>query len=371
MQCRESAKFQRWQSKRIVTLLGAIRFTRPYYYCTHCRSGQFPRDVALGLDASDQTRGAAEVIALAGALGGFAEAATKTLPKLSGLRLSESTVERTTERVGAEIGVRLAAGETFGSTPVWDWQADADGKTCAFVSADSTGVGMQGPGGVSADGRMAAVAMAYNAGVSGAVRYVSGLTGGLAALAEPLRRQAAQVGMDRAERWVAISDGGAGIEDWLRSNFPRVEVVILDFYHAAEHLCDWAKALHPNDEEAADQLGGEWCHRLKHEGGRAVLAALRTVTLPGRSTALRESHRQLLVYFENQIHRMDYPSYRAKGWPIGSGPVEAACKQVVGQRLKGSGMRWSEAGADAVCHLRALFRSELGQWDAYWTSLAA
>ncbi len=50
--------------------------------------------------------------------------------------------------------------------------------------------------------------------------------------------------------------------------------------------------------------------------------------------------------------------------------MEAACKQVVGQRLKGSGMRWSEAGADAVCHLRALFRSEKGQWDAYWASLA-
>ncbi len=61
----------------------------------------------------------------------------------------------------------------------------------------------------------------------------------------------------------------------------------------------------------------------------------------------------------------------AKGWLIGSGPVEAACRQVVGQRMKGSGMRWGAAGADAVCHLRALFRSEKGQWDDYWASLAA
>ena len=68
---------------------------------------------------------------------------------------------------------------------------------------------------------------------------------------------------------------------------------------------------------------------------------------------------------------MDYPLYRSKGWLIGSGPVEAACKQVVGQRMKGSGMRWGEAGADAVCHLRALFRSEKTQWDDYWASLAA
>ena len=68
---------------------------------------------------------------------------------------------------------------------------------------------------------------------------------------------------------------------------------------------------------------------------------------------------------------MDDPEYRSKGWLIGSGPVEAACKQVVGQRLEGTGMRWSEGGADAVCHLRALFRGENGQWDAYWASLAA
>jgi hypothetical protein len=51
--------------------------------------------------------------------------------------------------------------------------------------------------------------------------------------------------------------------------------------------------------------------------------------------------------------------------------VEAACKQVVGQRMKGSGMRWGEAGADAVCHLRALFRSEKTQRNDYWTSRAA
>src|SRR5439155_22976787 len=116
--------------------------------------------------------------------------------------------------------------------------------------------------------------MIWNAGVPGRVRYACGLFGGLAALAGPLRRQGGQVGMDRAERWVGISDGGAGIEDWLRQNFPRVEAVILDFYHAAEHLNDWAKALHPGDPEAARPFVTPWCHRLKHEGGAVVQAAL-------------------------------------------------------------------------------------------------
>lgn len=352
-----------------MTAVGEVAVTRPYYYCPHCRAGHSPRDAALGLTAADLTRGAAELAALAGALSSFGEAAEKTLPKLAGLRVSESTVERTAERAGADVGRRLAAGDTFGPSAPWDWATDADGKTCAYVAADLTGVGMQGPSGAAADGRMAAVGMVWNPGAAGRVRYVCGLTGGLAALADPLRRQAAQVGMDEAERWVGISDGGAGIEDWLRANFPRVEAVILDFYHAAEHLCGWAKAVHPVGAEA-DRVAGEWCHRLKHEGGAAVLAGLRGIDVSGRSAEGREAHRELLVYFTNQVHRMDYPTYRARGWLIGSGPVEAACKQVVGARLKGTGMRWGEAGADAVCHLRALFRSEKGQWDACWSTLA-
>jgi hypothetical protein len=217
---------------------------------------------------------------------------------------------------------------------------------------------------------MAAVAMVWNPGQSGQARYVSGLVGGLAALATPLRRQAHQVGMDQAQRWVAISDGGAGIEEWLQSNFPRVEAVILDFYHAAEYLNDWARAVHPGNETASGAMAAQWCHRLKHEGGAVVLAELRSHDVSRHSAAAREEHQKVLGYFANQVHRMDYPTYRSKGWPIGSGSVESACKQVVGQRLKCAGMRWSEAGADAMCHLRALFRSEIGQWDAFWTALA-
>lgn len=343
---------------------------RAYYHCPHCHHGHCPRDAALGVTAVCLSRGATEAVALAGALSSFAEAAQKTLPKLAGLVVSESTVERTTERVGQDVGTRLAEGQAFGKTEAWEWSKDAEGKSVAYVSADATGVGMQGANGSAAEGRMAGVGMIWNAGNEGQVRYVCGLTGGLSVLGQPLRNQGAQVGMGRAQRWVAISDGGAGIESWLRLNFPRVEAVILDFYHVAEYLNEWAKALHP-DETEAEQVASTWCHRLKHEGGSVVLAELRRIDVSDRSESVVEAHRVLVVYFGNQVHRMDYPSYRVKGWLIGSGPVEAACKQVVGQRLKGTGMRWGEAGADAVCHLRALFRSEKGQWDAYWASPAA
>lgn len=355
----------------MLTVLGVVRVERAYYHCRRCHAGHCPRDTALGLGAGDLSRGASEAVALGGALGSFAEAAEKTLPKLCGLRVSESTVERVTEGVGADVGERLAAGATFGRAGDWEWSRDVDGKTVGYVSADLTGVRMQGAKGARADGRMAAVGMVWNAGVAGQARYVCDLTGGQAGLGVPLRNQAAQVGLERAERWVAISDGGAGLEELLRGSFPRVQAVILDFYHAAEHLSEWAKVMHPNDPTEAERVASEWCHRLKHEGGAAVLAGLRAVDVGRKAAAAREAHRELLVYVENQVHRMDYPAYRARGWLIGSGPVEAACKLVVGQRLKGSGMRWGEEGADAVCHLRALFRSEKGQWDAYWASLAA
>src|SRR6266540_3807965 len=92
-----------------------------------------------------------------------------------------------------------------------------------------------------------------------------------------------------------------------------------------------------------------WAHEAKgilyEQGGEALLAHLRAVTLPPRTSAeVHEELRKLIGYFENNRHRTDYPSYRQKGWDIGSGPTEAGCK-IIGERLKGSGMRWAEPGA--------------------------
>lgn len=362
----------------MVCLLGPIRPSRAYYHCKHCHAGQCPGDTVLGLDEGDLTPGAAEMVSLAGVLDSFETGAQAVLPRMAGLRLSESTVRRTTEGIGREVGRRQVAGEAFGPARDWAWHKDAEGKSCGYVSIDATGVPQQGPGGSVAEGRMATVAMVYNPVPDsrrrwakatgkrpvGEARYLATLEGA-AALAEPLRRQAAPVGMDRAQRWIALSDGGAGLEDWLRVNFGRVEVVILDFYHASEHLGDLAKAWLGVGTEAAQERHGLWAHRLKHEGGHAVLEELRGLELPRRA-ALQEVWKATVTDFENQGHRMDYPDYVAKGWQIGSGPVESACKRVVGRRLKEGGMRWCESGSDAVCHLRALFLSEKGQWDASW-----
>ena len=186
---------------------------------------------------------------LAGTLESFARASDVILPKMSGLSLAESTVERTTAAIGGELGRAVEAKVAFDEARAWDWHKDAEGMTCAYVSIDLTGVAKQGPGGAAAEGEMVAVGMVYNpvpeerrqwADPGGRrpdwqARYVASLEG-QEAVAEPLRHTAGRVGMGGAQRWIAVCDGGAGLEDLLRLHFGRLDVVILDFYHASEHL---------------------------------------------------------------------------------------------------------------------------------------
>lgn len=368
--CQKLAKFQRWQGKRIISAMGEVLVQRAYYYCRHCGQGHCPWEAVLGLTDQDLTPAACELTSLAGLLCSFEEAASQVLPKLAGLRLSESTAERTTEAAGHRLGRFWASGGTLGPCRPWSWSHDSGGRSCAYVSVDATGVGQQGPKGAKADGRMAYVGMVFNThkGQASQARYLAGLYE-LDELGSQLRRQAGQVGMHQAQQWIALTDGGAGLEEFMQRHFP-LAVCILDFYHASEHLHKLAKAWQPHAEEQAQELGRQWSHLLKHEGGQAVLAILEELDLRGRSPTARESHRQVIQYVRHNVHRMDYPYYRAQGWLIGSGHIEAACKTVVGQRLKGCGMRWSEAGADAVCGLRALFKSEPDQWNTFWHTAA-
>lgn len=359
-----------------MSLLGEVHLKRAYFHCRHCHQGHVPLDQDTGLTAAHLTPAAAEVTCLAGVQTSFAEASEVTLRKMCGLRLSESTVERTTEATGARLAKLLEAGTTFASEDAWEWEYDARGHTVAYVGGDATGIRQQGEGGAKVEGRMAWVGMFYNPrGASRTlerrktstphqVRYLAGFYE-LDELGLQMRRQAAQIGWDEAQQQIALSDGGSGLEDFFRKNFP-LAVHILDFWHAKEHLVELGQALFG----AASDAGREWlderCHQLKHEGGAAVLAVLESLDMTQRSESVREVHRRETNYFRNHQHKMDYPRYLAAGWHIGSGPVESACKTVVNNRLCGSGMRWGSPGSDAVSHLRALFLSERCQWESFW-----
>lgn len=360
------------RTRWVDSLLGPLKLKRHYYHCRVCRHGFCPRDRQLGLSVRSLSPAASEVVSLTGIQTSFAQSSEVTLQKLCGLKVSESTVERVTEDAGARLKQLLEDKVTFGKDESWQWQRDARGKTCAYVSCDATGVRQQGPGGERAEGRMAYVGMLYNAQSDAderrpephSARYLAGFYD-LAELGLQLRRQAAQVGWDEAEQQLALSDGGSGLEEFLRVNFPRAER-ILDFWHAADHLMQLGQALDPDDEPRRTQRVTQWCHRLKHEGGLRMVYALKELDVGESSAAQQTAHADCLRYFQNHQHKMDYPRYLANGWQIGSGPVESACKTLVASRLKQSGMRWGEAGSDAVCHLRALYLSQPGCWEAYW-----
>jgi hypothetical protein len=365
----------------LVSLFGPLRYQRAYYYCRRCGQGYCPFDQHAGIPAHHLTPAVERLASLAGGVSPSFEKGAELLQEMSAVRLSESTVERTTEDVGNRIAALLGQGVTFGPRVAWRWRRDASGRTVAYLSIDATGTRQQGPGGGHALGRMAYVGSIFNPAPDeewarpvpdarrGALqaRYLSGLYA-LQDMGPLMRRLGERVGMGQAEVWVALTDGGGGLEEFAQKNFNRPDLVlILDFYHAASYLEKLAKALHPQDEEASKGQAEQWCSLLKAEGGALMLEVLRQWAWPARkSAALREQLAAVLTYFGNNVHRMAYPEYQAEGWHIGSGVVESACKTVVGQRLKGAGMRWGEEGAHALCHVRALYRSEKGQWQAFW-----
>ncbi|MDQ3566347.1 MAG: ISKra4 family transposase [Pseudomonadota bacterium] len=375
--CSQSARFVGYRCKRIVSLVGEINIQRGYYHCKSCSQGQVPWDEMLSLSPQRLTPAAQEVTSLAGVQESFGKAAKRTLRKLAGLRLSESSVERTTEAAGARLGGLLKGGKTFGASEPWQWNKDSTGKTCAYVSLDATGILMQGPNGVKVDGRMINVGMVYNPQPRQAadealskpcdgVRYLAGFYT-LAELGTALRRQAGQVGMNRAEQWIALSDGGNGLEEFFDVHFPRA-VKILDFQHAAGHLAKLTKLWRPGP--AGAKLLSAWCHILKHAGGAQMIKVLERLKIKEMNEETRAEHERVLNYIRGNQERMKYSEYLKQGWQIASGAVESACKTLINQRLCMGGMRWGEEGSDGVAHLRALYRSDTDQWDGFWSTAA-
>lgn len=359
--------------------MGSVACERAYYYCGRCGHGLFPWDQAAGLSSRSFTPATEKLVCLAGTLSdGFAEAAETVLPQLAGLKVAETTVQRTTEAAGKRLANHLHAGCTLGFPHPWNWHKDALGRSCAYISIDLTGVRQQAKNGGKAEGRMPYVGMVFNPvpelpddspyapppKAEMQARYLSGLYD-LTQLGLELRKQAGQVGMDKADVWIGLTDGGNGLEEFVRCHFPRDPVLILDFWHASEYLTELGQVLYPSDEETRKRVVGDWCRTLKREGGARMIEILQTLPV-SRKSAVQEKYATTLNYFRNNVHRMDYPTYVANGWCIGSGAVESACKTVVGQRLKLGGMRWREYGTDTVCHLRALFKGEAAQWDTFW-----
>jgi len=363
--CGYAAKFHSYQRRRVLTAHGAVKVQRAYYYCGRCRQSFLPYDDAVGL-VDEISPGLRPLVCLAGTLAPFADAAEDVLRRFSGVRLSASTALRTAEGEGERLRAQLKGGRMVEPTqaePRWTKPRENQ-QPAAYVGLDAFSVPMQGVGAGKAEHRMLYTALLYTPEKEH-TRYLVDFE--LDALAEQVRSQARALGIERVSQLIAVTDGGNGLEEALQRHLAEDITTILDWYHAAEHLCDFAKVWLGADEEARDAWQHEAKGILYERGGEALLAHLHALALPATTApAAREEWRTLIGYFENNRHRTDYPSYLRNGWDIGSGPTEAGCK-IIGERLKGSGMRWVEDGAAPVAALRSLYVSGGALWDGFWS----
>jgi hypothetical protein len=363
--CAYAAKFHSYQQRRVLTVHGEMRIQRAYYYCGRCKQSFIPYDDVLGL-VDEISPGLMPLVCLAGTLLPFVDAAEDVLKRFSGVRLSASTVLRCTEGAGERLRAQQKEARMVKPTqaePHWTAPREA-GQPAAYVGLDAFSVPMQGVEASKAEHRMLYTALLYTPQKEH-TRYLVDFE--LDALAEQVRSQARALGVEQVSDLIAVTDGGNGLEEALQRHLAEHLTTILDWYHAAEHLCDFAKQRYAHDEEARSQWQDEAKGILYEQGGEALLTCLRAIALPPRTAPeVHEGMRKLIGYFENNRHRTDYPTYRQKGWDIGSGPTEAGCK-IIGERLKGSGMRWVEDGAATVAALRALYVSGGKLWDGFWS----
>ena len=196
----------------------------------------------------------------------------------------------------------------------------------------------------------------------GSTRYVT-TTGNAQEFGQQLRELASRQGMGLAALVVFLGDGAAWVWELARVCFPFAKL-ILDFYHAAEHVGLLTEILFGQDTPQAKGHREAWVKTLKdEEQGVDELIRQAQAAMPRRGKTRRLASKAL-AYFENNREKMRYWEYQAQGLFIGSGVVEAGCKSVVGQRLKQSGMFWGLPGAHNILNIRCVL--ENGQLDQFW-----
>jgi hypothetical protein len=187
------------------------------------------------------------------------------------------------------------------------------------------------------------------------------------ALKDTLRRDLAHVLAQRPDlRLCKVTD--AGNDNWEFCDSLPEGPTILDFYHATEHLAAAIAAVHGDGTMTTRHKLESLRERLllEDDGVDAVISAL--VYLKRRNPKTKRVA-EVLSYFRKNRHRMHYAKWKREGFMIGSGVVEAACKTLVAQRLKLSGMRWSSHGAQAILTMRGWDQSE--RFDEAWALVAA
>ena len=162
---------------------------------------------------------------------------------------------------------------------------------------------------------------------------------------------------------VALTDGERALQ--IQVDRTLNVTLILDLLHVLEKLWKAAYVFHPEGSLEADLWVLDRALRiLLGDVGQVVKGIRQSITKRGLSGANRKALEGVADYLYRNRDRMRYDEYLANGWPIASGSVEGACKNLIKDRMERSGMRWTEQMAEAIVQLRAIYLS--GDFDRYW-----
>ena len=357
--------------KQAQTIFGPVQLRRRYFYDPASQSGRAPLDQALGLIHSFSPA-LVRLSARAAARQGY-QGASEDLRALAAIDIEGRQIQRLVNQAAPQVAAQLEQGQSSDTGPIPVLYVEVDGTGVPMVTRE-----LAGRKGKQLDGtaktrevKLGAVFTQTRCDEKGrperdyaSTTYVGSFESA-EAFGRRIREEARRRGIGRAGKVVFIGDGAAWIWELRRLNFADA-VEILDLYHALEHLHLLCENLYAGQKHRADKMESIWEDLLKNDRVAVVIAAARRrlQQMGSRSDSSLESQ---IAYFEHHQHRMLYKTYRQAGLFCGSGVVEAGCRAVIGQRLKNSGMFWTEPGGKSVLDLRCALQGN--RWDECWDRL--
>jgi hypothetical protein len=381
--CGRQAHYREVRAKPVLTAVGTINVSRPYYLCPHCHVGQFPTDVELDIENTEVSPGVRRMQALVGQEAPFDHGRAQ-MQLLAGLEVTTKAVERTAEAIGGDIAEREQQEMQRAvqldlpivvSQPIPILYVQMDGTGVPVVKKETEGRKgkTDGQPAHTREAKLGCVFTQTKWDKEGfAIRDTDSTTyvGAIETAEEFGRRlylEAWNRGWSRAAKKVVIGDGAEWIRNLAETHFPGA-IQIVDLYHARQHLWEVARALYPNDP--VSQKAWMRVHQkcLLDKGKiEKLVTALRS--LRHTNPEVVEKIRTEAEYFEKNTERMRYPKFRRQHLFVGSGVIEAGCKTVIGSRLKRSGMFWTVRGANAILALRCCHLN--GRFEDYWAARRA
>ena len=194
-------------------------------------------------------------------------------------------------------------------------------------------------------------------------RVWASLVKGKTAVIEEVAEEMDRRDPSRSTTRLALTDGERALQ--IRVDQKLKVTLILDLMHVLEKLWKAAYVFHAEGSLEADLWVIDRTLRILFgEIGQVVKGIRQSITKRGLSGPKRKTLNAVANYLYRNRSRMRYGEYLANGWPIASGPVEGACKNLIKDRMERSGMRWTEQMAEAIVQLRAIYLS--ADFDRYW-----